>query len=526
MPSFHLQDIHFQLPCGRTLFTDLNWHHHHHRSALIGRNGVGKSLLAQIITGKQSPSLGCVSQPKSLGYFAQNHKLINAQRTIADYLGVEKAFVALERVAQGAIEQHWFDTIAERWQLHEEIRGLLSCLHLPCDPYLKLYELSGGQLATLMLWRLFDQFNHADSLLILDEPSNHLDQRGKAWLVEQMHCFKGAILIISHDQVLLDKTAHIYELDSLGLHHYCGNYRAYLQQKNAEQQALERQLNHTRREHQCRLDTALQAKQKAAQRARQGQKSVHQGSQPKVTQDFKKNKAGSQLSRAATLTQGRLLALKRQEQTLKSRQATQEQNRLYIHECADSAPKRIVLNLFKCQLPFGQAEPITMCVRTGQKWHIQGDNGAGKSTLFKVIQGVIQPVMGDVLCQHEVMYLDQHASMLQPHLSVLEQCRDACENIHLSQMRTLLAGIGLRGDTVQQKVATLSGGQKMKLAMLMVSHQVASPLLLLDEPDNHLDLVAKQQLAELLNDYSGTFLLISHDEEFVKACGVTERLKL
>ena len=526
MPSFHLQNIHMQLPCGRTVFADLNWHHHHHRSALIGQNGVGKSLLADIIAGERSPSSGLVNRPKNMGYFAQSQLDDQTQCTIAQYLAVDTALEALAQVALGRSEQHWFDAIAERWQLNEELSALLCQLRLPCDPQLQLSQLSGGQLATLMLWRLFDQFNHPDSMLILDEPSNHLDQVGKAWLIAHMHRFKGAILLISHDRQLLEHTAHIYELDSLGLHHYSGNYSAYLQQKNAEQQAIERQLNLTRRQHQDRLNIAQQTLQKAQQRASQGQKVQRQGSQPKVMQDFKKNKASAQLSRAAALSQGRIDTLAQKTQALKSRQAEQACDRLYLNQGAQSIKVRTVLRLLACQLPFGDAKPMNICVTTGQKWHIKGNNGAGKSTLFRVLQGQLQAVTGDVYCQKEVMCLDQHATLLQPTLTILAQFQALCAEVELSHARTLLAGIGFKGDKVNQLVATLSGGQKMKLAMLIVSHQASSPLLLLDEPDNHLDLVAKQQLSEALRLYQGTFLLISHDPLFVEASGITDTLHM
>ena len=523
MPSFHLNHLHLQLNCGRILFNDLNWHHHHHRSALIGQNGVGKSLLAQLLIGELKPTSGDVSVPQSVGYFAQSHVLAHSKQTIAQFLAVDSVLYALEQVAKGQIEQHWFDTIGECWQIHDELTALMKKLRLPTDLNLPVARLSGGQQATLTLWRLF---NEPRELLILDEPSNHLDHEGKVWFLEQMQRFKGAILLISHDRLLLENIEHIYELDSLGLHHYAGNYSSYVTQKHTEQQAVERQLMQVKREQQRVVCTVQQNQEKAQQRAQQGRKLSRQGSQPKILQDFKKGRASAQLARAVSIAHERKTDLQQRISQLQQRQADSVTQQVYLQTVSQTSGLKTLLRANQCVLPFGQSSPLTFQVLTGQKWHVTGTNGAGKSTLFKVFQGQLQVQSGSLVCNAPVFCLDQHASIFNTTQSVIDELNRYCPHISHSDGRTLLAGIGLRGDTVKQHIETLSGGQKMKLAMLIVSHQQSQPILLLDEPDNHLDLASKAQLAQALNMYQGTFLLISHDEHFAAKAGTMQVINL
>jgi ATPase subunit of ABC transporter with duplicated ATPase domains len=129
---------------------------------------------------------------------------------------------------------------------------------------------------------------------------------------------------------------------------------------------------------------------------------------------------------------------------------------------------------------------------------------------------------GELQINRPVCYLDQHFGLLSPELSMLENMLEHCAGMLENDARTLLAGIGFRRDSVFRQASQLSGGEKMKLAMLIVSHQPESPLLLLDEPDNHLDLDSKLLLADALRNYQGAFVIVSHDMDFVAESGVTQ----
>ncbi len=159
-----------------------------------------------------------------------------------------------------------------------------------------------------------------------------------------------------------------------------------------------------------------------------------------------------------------------------------------------------------------------------ERCYLQGDNGCGKSTLLKAIQGAHTDYTGTVKLNVDTVYLDQHFGLLEIESTLLESLLKRSDGLTESDARILLAGIGFRRDAVYRKVVCLSGGEKMKLAMLIVSHIAHSPLLLLDEPDNHLDIESKQILAAALNDYRGAFILVSHDGDFVAEVGVNKTI--
>ena len=171
-------------------------------------------------------------------------------------------------------------------------------------------------------------------------------------------------------------------------------------------------------------------------------------------------------------------------------------------------------------------ENVSVKFGEGNRYGLIGANGCGKSTLLHVIAGRQNLVGGEMRVNASVFYLDQHFGLLDESRSMLDNMMLFCAGLQESDARTLLAGIGFRRERVFRLVEQLSGGEKMKLAMLVVGHQAESPLLLLDEPDNHLDLDSKRLLASTLQAYQGAFVLVSHDDEFVAECGVSEEYQL
>ena len=163
-------------------------------------------------------------------------------------------------------------------------------------------------------------------------------------------------------------------------------------------------------------------------------------------------------------------------------------------------------------LPYVTVQPFSITVRAGERWHIQGKNGSGKSTLLRIISGLEQAVTGTCQVYGECVYLDQYFSLLDGELSALQNLQQLHPDSDESMLRTDLAGLRLRADTALQPVKQLSGGERLKVALLAVMHGETAPdLLLLDEPDNHLDLESRLLLEQVLADYPGTLLLVSHD---------------
>ncbi|QUM80818.1 ABC-F family ATP-binding cassette domain-containing protein [Moritella sp. 5] len=512
MPVLSTHQLSFQLDTGEWLFQNLNFSLTSRLTGLVGRNGVGKSVFLSLLLRKLTPVNGYVTSQGKVAYYSQiSSHLLDGDLRIADFLGISNKLLALKAIEQGYCLQEYFDLIGDDWDIKNKTKHTLKTLKI--DPNLNAYchTLSGGQLARLQLYQLF---NSDAEILLLDEPSNHLDYEGKQWLINQLKQFAGQILLVSHDRSLLSHVDGIYQLTSLGLGFFKGNYEAYSAQSSTQAEALERQITHVKAE-QRRVERQAQTnKEKALQRERHGNRIRKSGSQPKVLMDAKKDKAAQ--SRSATVinqqnhlqrNQEKLRVMEQQKEVLKPQV-------LYLQQ-ASQIKKRRLLNIENCQLYYGSGKPVSLILFHADRCYLNGANGCGKSTLLKAIQNNDLSYSGVIELNVKTVYLDQHFGLLKLEESMLENLIKSSKELTENTARILLAGIGFRRDSVYRKVANLSGGEKMKLSMLVVSHLANSPLLLLDEPDNHLDIESKQTLAAALNAYKGAFILVSHDEDFV-----------
>lgn len=522
MPVLQAHKISYQFDNGDTLFHDISCSLSAQRVGLVGRNGVGKSFLANILSGQLQPSSGTVVTTKRIGRYSQlpSH-LLNSEMTVAEFLGYDRILNAIEQIESGDCSTQWFEIVGDDWQLKQALTSQLSDMGLPESTTFLCRDLSGGQLARLQLWALFQ--SNAE-LLILDEPSNHLDQGARDWLVDQMAKYDGQLLLISHDRYLLRQMEQIWELSSLGLRQYGGNFDVYQQQTRLEQQAVERQLDAVRGE-QKRLEIQAQKnREKAQQREAQGNKIRKSGSQSKLILDGMKQSAQNSVSNRQKNESGRRTMLAQKQHQLNARYKQIKPQKIYLEQ--GDTGRGFAVKVIGGVLPYVHHQPFNLTLTATTKLHLSGPNGGGKSTLLKVLLGELALLSGECNINRPVCYLDQHFGLLRGDLSLLENMTHHCLGLLEKDARTLLAGIGFRRDSVFRLASQLSGGEKMKLAMLIVSHQPQSPVLLLDEPDNHLDLDSKGLLADALSNYHGAFVLVSHDEDFVQDSQVEQRFRL
>lgn len=550
----------YQLPDGHYLFPELNLTLSDGITGLIGRNGCGKSTLARLLTGDLKPGGGQIDYGglyrDQIGYFSQFEELndpdevephLNTCYCIADYLGVRAKLNALEKIEQGSCEPHWFEILSDDWLIRERLKHQLKTLNLPEDPFWPIHRLSGGQQTRL---RLANLFNHADAyrVMILDEPSNHLDLSGRHWLSQQLEAFEGAVLMISHDFTLLNRVNRIWELDQNGITEYGGNLDLYQQEKQLQRAALMRERNDLQKQARKLKSEHQKNIEKAQQKAAKGNRLRKSGSQSKLILDAQKEKAGNHLgtlNRRLTVRDKQLSDHREQLQQQLSEaveiripldgpvwDSAVEHTEKKQNKQQRTQGRKTLASLVNYQLPSGMAQAITLQLSSTDRLYLKGDNGSGKSTLFKLLAGIMTenrptsytPSHSTRFSSHSssFIYLDQHFSRLDRNATLLGQLQYFDSSLAESQARTLLAGIGFRRDRVFLKVADLSGGEKMRLALLGISlrnqKSADQTFLLLDEPDNHLDLTSKQLLADSLSEYSGGFALISHDEAFVKRC--------
>ena len=464
--------------------------------------------MASLLTKEIKPTFGTVSSDVAVHFFKQNNStLFNEDEKISTFLGIDKQIKALNRIEQGSCEESDFELLADNWKVKEDAIKILEGLRLPLNFELACASLSGGERTKLSLWKLFQS---DAQLLILDEPSNHLDTHGKQWLEKQIKNFTGDVLVITHDLELLHDVDAIYELSSLGLSFFQGAYSEYIAEKKANEIARERKLSNLTKQKKNVLNQAHKSKEKAQKRASKGIKLMKNGSQAKVLLDGKKNRAETAMSSRVAQTRAMVLSINsKQDALLKGKEKVNSLSLLMNHERSKRVQQLYIENI---ELPFGSKIKLNLQVKSNDKIHLVGENGSGKSTLMKVILGELKPTNGIINSRAKIFYCDQHFSLLGTQLTMLECMEKNCIDLNETNLRTILAAAGFRGDKVYTHVNQLSGGEKMKLMILIASHQSELPLLLLDEPDNHLDIESKTVLANALNEFNGSFILISHDQ--------------
>lgn len=483
---------------------------------LIGRNGIGKSLLLELLAGQRRATSGKIEWLAPISWLsqfalAQYH---DGAASVADLIGWGEPLRALERIEQGSCALDDFELLAERWSLRSDLADLLAEAGLRLDAHAPVSTLSGGQLTRLGLLALFSRKDH---FLLLDEPDNHLDASGIEWLSQRLASHSGGYLLVSHDRRLLNRTSQILELSEQGLQSANLSFSEFLVQQAHEQAARSARLTQAVRSEKAAARSVQKVREQAARRASQGRR--ERGSQAKILLDFKKEQAGKSLGKV----------LERHERGHHAQAGAR----------AEAAAALAAVQPLIMQWPTGSeykgaAQPLVITAARHGRWHGQqvdlvlrrgercllgGGNGSGKSSLLQMLRGELAPDAGNFRINGRMACLDQGLSLIARDLSPLANLLAGAPTLCESEARTRLAGIALRGDRALMPCYGLSGGERLKLGLLMVLAQLPD-LLLLDEPDNHLDHPSRQLLVQVLADYPGTLLLVSHDPNFVARVGM------
>ena len=495
------------------------------RMGLVGVNGCGKSTLFKLISGEMASDTGVVSLVKGtrVGVLTQDAdiqtdltiqqelervfepvrqmeaRMREMEAQMADAHSDPAAFDQLSR-AYSRLVDRFEDAGGYEWP--SRIQGVLAGLGFARGRETQPANLlSGGEKTRLCLARLLLT---QPELLMLDEPTNHLDLASTQWLEETLKKYRGTVLVISHDRYFLNAVCDcMAEISMKRLTQYAGNYDRF---------AVQRQANLERHLKEYKLQQAEIARQEAIiarYRMYNREKSI----------------------KAAESREKRLEKLERLEKPVSdqkvrfnftARRRTGD-DVLMVKQLAKGFEGRTLFQNFNLHL------------RAGDRVAVIGPNGVGKTTLLNIISGALRPDSGTVVFGSNVDlgYYDQHQSRLHPDKDVLNELWDDFPRLEMDRVRGVLALFLLTGDDVFQKVGTLSGGERgrVALAKLMLKQD---NLLLLDEPTNHLDMDSREVLEDALEDFDGTILTVSHDRYFINkvatrvlemtAEGVTEYL--
>lgn len=515
-----IQHLSYQLDNGTKLFSDLNFVLPYCCQALTGRNGVGKSVLAKLLAGQLQPQAGQIQRYCTVGFLPQQlNPLPNS--SIADVLGASAILNALERIEAGSDAAKHFETVGDRWLIKDELHEALDQFGIAHALSTPVSTLSGGQQTRLALLKL--EREGAD-FLVLDEPGNHLDSAGRNWLVDWLGKDNRNCLLISHDRQLLRAVDSIWELSSRAMEYFGGNYAFYLQQQQLQRDAARAGMEKAKAEVKKTELENRKNHQRQTQKAAKGQRDRRITNQSKSLLDAAKERSSK--------TERRLkIALQEKFQQAKhsADHHRQKVESLTSQSFTVTSPQRThgrLLELKAVVLPYltTAQPPVSLTVNAGQRIAITGANGSGKSTLLAVVMGQLQPVSGEVSTRRgKLALLDQHCSLLDNSQSAIDNLQRLVPGWELHLCHTALAQLRLTPQQAQLPVSQLSGGERMKVAIASLLGGPKGPdLLVLDEPDNHLDLDTLAILEQALNQYTGALLVVSHAKDFIDALNIEE----
>jgi len=522
-PFLTLERVSWQLPDGRLLFSDLDETFDARPTGLVGRNGVGKSVLAQLLAGRLLPTHGRCLRSGPAAWLPQQIDAAPTD-TVADLAGLGDALAALHRIEQGSSDVADFDALGERWQLREHLQAGLERMQLHgVSAETPVHQLSGGQRMRVALAGAL--LSEAD-FLVLDEPSNHLDAQGRHLLRDQLRRWPRGLLVVSHDRALLGDMQRIVELSSLGLRGHGGNYDFYAARRSEERRLAAETLQQRRHERRQGEQALREQQEQRERRTARGNRQAAHANQAPILLGRQKQRAQATAGKADLQQQQQRERLDDQVRQAAAEVEAAAAVVLLPVAGTGGAPERMAV-MEDVVLPFvdGPLARVDLLLRRGERLALTGRNGSGKSVLLKVLAGRMPPLSGTVQVNAPHAWLDQHLALPVPEAPAMEQLRHANPSMADAELRTRLALLGLDAGNAQQPVEALSGGERMKLALACTLYaQPPAQLLLLDEPANHLDLDSMQALEAMLRDWSGTLLVAAHDEAFLRGIGITGRL--
>jgi len=496
-----LQNLTFEFGA-RAIVEDATWHiHPGERIGLIGYNGTGKSTLLKLFAGEYLPSKGTVERSRSttIGYLHQDLLSFDTSESI-----LQVAMGAFERVmqVQKEIEElgnelekeeneekliKYTDLLSEMdlidgYNVEHKTEDVLHGLGFKQEDLNRPYkDFSGGWRMRVLLAKMILM---KPDLLMLDEPTNHLDLPSIEWLEKYLLHYQGAVIIVSHDKYFLDRMVNkVVELYQRKLHFYTGNYTYYQQEKEIrvemQQRAFENQQDFIRQQE--RFIERFKAKASKAAQAQSVQK--------------------------------RLDKIERVEE------ASIERPNMRINFSVEKTPGKVICTLKNLKKNFGPIEILNGTdaeIERGDKIALIGANGKGKSTLLRIIADR-ERFEGERNWGHNVaesFYAQHQLEHLKLDNNLVEELQTAGSKKTDLELRTILGCFLFSGDDVDKKIRVLSGGEKARVALAKTIIS-KSNFLMLDEPTNHLDMHSVDLLAESLNNYEGSLILVSHDRYFI-----------
>ena len=517
-----LQNISYTHPSKDLLFSDINLTvNNHEKTALIGNNGVGKSTLLKIIASELQPSSGQINIDAEPYYVPQIFGQFN-HLTIAQALRIEGKLNALKDILNGNTSEENFNLLNDDWTIEDRCKEALNFWQLDgLDLSQKMETLSGGQKTKVFLAGISI---HQPELVLLDEPSNHLDVSGRQLLYSFIKSTKSTLIVVSHDRKLLNLLDTICELSKHGVKVYGGNYDFYKEQKQIENNALSQDIQSKEKERET-----LERQQKLDSR---GKKKQEKAGVARIMMNTLRNNAENSTSKMKSVHTEKIGSVSQELQELRSSLPDIDKMKFGFDNSALHKGKILFtandLNFSYDTQPLW-TENLNFKITSGERIALKGKNGSGKTTLIKLILGNIEPQTGTVYrADNKSVYIDQDYSLIDDKLKVYEQAEQFNTSaLQEHEIKIRLNRFLFTKEDWDKSCNALSGGEKMRLMLCCLTINNQSPdIIILDEPTNNLDIQNIEILTRAINEYRGTLIVVSHDETFLEQTNIERTIQL
>ncbi|WP_353721097.1 ribosomal protection-like ABC-F family protein [Dyadobacter sp. 676] len=525
-----LQGVTYAHPNRDVLFTDINLTvNRHDKIALIGNNGAGKSTLLGILAGRLKPAAGAAGAdskpyyvPQLLGQF--NHL------TVAEALGVHDKLLALKEILEGHLTDINLELLDDDWGIEERCQEAFAHWQLNGVTLAQpMATLSGGQKTKVFLAGIII---HEPEIVLLDEPSNHLDVDSRSILYDYIRSTNHTLVVVSHDRTLLNLLDTVCELGKRGVTTYGGNYDFYVEQKAIENEALNQDVKAREKALRKAREVERESMERQQKLDARGKRKQEKAGLPTIVQNAFRNNAERSTARMKGIHAEKVDGIARELSDLRSELPAADKMKVDFDNSSLHRGKILVtaehINYTYTDRALWDLE-TGFQITSGERIAIKGANGSGKTTLLRMILGELQPATGTIVrADFKSVYIDQDYSLIDNTLTVYEQAwKFNSGALQEHDIKTRLNRFLFTREYWDKPCVDLSGGEKMRLMLCSLAIATQAPdMIVLDEPTNNLDIQNIGILTAAINEYRGTIIVVSHDAHFLREIGVGREIVL